>query len=229
MVRPGSVGVVLGVGTIGDDKHLHILIQTTSSPETVPLVSVYLVEGFFELDTPSFELHMYQGKTIDKDGHIISGVMGSILLHILVDDLDKVVVDVGLVNQIDVLALTSVPFKYLDVVLLYLGCLDYNIIILVCNAGVEEGLPLIVCKVVGVELLQLGPEIGNQVSLCVDGKVLITLFPQKVDELLFQVSLTLVCIRSLYCLLIFRDNSIFLAFCYDIVLGHLCFFLFEGQ
>ena len=96
---------------------------------------------------------MYQGKTIDKDGHIISAVMCSTLLYVLIDDLDKVVVDVGLVNQIDVLALTSVPFENLDIVLLYLGCLGYNIIILVCNAGVEEGLPLIVCKVVGVELL----------------------------------------------------------------------------
>ena len=70
---------------------------------------------------------MYQGKSIDQDGDIISGVMGSILLHILVDDLDKVVVDVGLVNQIDVLALTSVPFENLDIVLLYLGCLGNNI------------------------------------------------------------------------------------------------------
>ena len=172
---------------------------------------------------------MYQGKTIDKDGDIISGVMCPTLLYILVDDLDKVVVDVGLVNQVDVLALTSVPFENLDIVLLYLGCLGYNIIILVGYAGVEEGLPLLLCEVLGVELLQLCPEVGNQVSLCVDGKVLITLFPQKVDELLFQFSLTLVGIRSLYCLLIFRDHSIFLAFCYDIVLGHLCFFLFEGQ
>ena len=220
MVRPGGVGVVLGVGSIGDDKHLHIFIKATPCPETVPLVSVYLVEGLFELDTPSFELHMYQGKTIDQDGDIISGVMGSILLLILVDDLDKVVVDVGLVNQIDVLALTSVPFENLDIVLLYLGCLGYNIIILVGYAGVEEGLPLCVCEVVGVEFLQLCPEVGNQVSLCVDGKVLITLFPQKVDELLFQISLTLVCIRGMYCMLIFRDHSIFLAFCYDIVLGH---------
>ena len=146
--------------------------------------------------------------------------MGSTHLHILVDDLDKVVVDVGLVNQVDVLALPCIPFEDLDVVLLYLGCLGYNIIILVGYADVEELLPLIVCEVVGVELLQLDPEVGNQVSLCVDGEVLIPLFPQKVDELLLQVSLTLVCIRSMYCLLIFRDNSILLAFSYDIVLGH---------
>ena len=87
---------------------------------------------------------MYQGKAIDQDGDIISGVMVALLLLILVDDLDKVVVDVGLVNQIDVLALSCIHFEDLDVVLLYLGCLGYNIIILVCNAGVEEGLPLIV-------------------------------------------------------------------------------------
>ena len=157
MIGSGGVGVVLGVGAIGDDKYLHILIQSRASPETVPLVSVYLVEGLFELDTPPFEFHMHQWKTIDKDGDIIPGVMGSTCLDILVDDLDKVVVDVGLVNQVDVLALSCVPFENLDVVLLYLGCLGYNIIILVGYALIEEVLPLIVCELVGVELLQLDP------------------------------------------------------------------------
>ena len=121
------------------------------------------------MDTPSFEFNMYQGKTIDKDGHIIPGVMCPTFLYILVDDLDKVVVDVGLVNQVDVLALSCVPFENLDVVLLYLGCLGYNIIILVGYACVEEGLPLLVCEEVGVEFLQLCPEVGDKVSLCVDG------------------------------------------------------------
>ena len=161
VVGSGGVGVVLGVGAIGDDKYLHILIQPRTSPETVPLVSVYLVEGFFELDTPPFEFHMHQGKSIDKDGDVIPGVMGSTSLDILVDDLDIVVVDVGLVNQVDVLALTCIPFEDLDIILLYLGCLGDNTIILVGNAGVEEQFPLIVCELVGVELLQLDPEVGN--------------------------------------------------------------------
>ena len=112
---------------------------------------------------------MYQGKTIDKDCHIISGVMFSTLFYILVDDLDKVVVDVDLINQVDVLALSCVPFENLDEVLLYLGCLGYNIIILVSYAGVEELLPLIVCEVVGVEFFQLGSQVGNQISLFMDG------------------------------------------------------------
>ena len=54
VVDSGGVGVILGVGSIGDDKHLHIFIKATPCPETVPLVSVYLVEGLFELNTPSF-------------------------------------------------------------------------------------------------------------------------------------------------------------------------------
>ena len=42
-----GIGIVLGVGTVGDDKNLHILVQPTPGPKAVPLVPVDLVEGFF--------------------------------------------------------------------------------------------------------------------------------------------------------------------------------------
>ncbi len=87
---------------------------------------------------------MNKGKSIDQDGDIISGVVVSLFFHILVDDLTGVVVDVVLVNQVYVLALSCVPFENLYVVLLYLCCLCDNIIIPVCQILTEECSPLIV-------------------------------------------------------------------------------------
>lgn len=83
--------------------------------------------------------------------------------------------DIVLVNEFDVLAFAGVSFKDLDIVILYLGCLGYNIIVLVGYAGVEELLPLTVCEGVVVEFLQLGPEVGDKVSLCVDREIFIPL------------------------------------------------------
>ena len=128
--------------------------------------------------------------------------------------------NIVLVNEFDVLAFAGVSFKDLDIVILNLLCLGYNIIVLVGYTLIEKLLPLTIRKMVVVQFLQPGPEVGDKVSFCMDREIFIPLFTKEPDELFLQISLTLVCIRSMYCLLIFRDNSIFLAFCNDIVLGH---------
>lgn len=233
MVGPGGVGVVFGVGSIGDDKYLHILIQPASCPETVPLVPVYLVESFFELDTSSFELNMHEGEAIDKNGHIISGIMVPSFFHILVYDLKGVVVDIVLVYEFDVLAFTCVSFEDLDIVILNLLCLGYNIIILVGYALIEKPGPLTVREGVAVEFLQLGAQVFDEVGFRMDREILIALLPKESDELSLQVSLTLVGFRRSRHVVILRDHCVLLAFSDDIVLGHyyvlLCCFSFEGQ
>ncbi len=42
-----------------------------------------------------------------------------------------------------------------------------------------------------------------------DVQVLIPLFSQKMDELFFKVCLTLVCVRSAYCMFVLRNHSVF--------------------
>ena len=113
---------------------------------------------------PAFQLNMHEREAIDKDGHIISGVIVSAFFHILVYDLDEVIVDIILVNEFDVLAFAGVPFKDLDIVILNLLCLGYNIIVLVGYVLIEKLLPLTIREMVVVQFLQLGPEVGDKVS-----------------------------------------------------------------
>lgn len=87
---------------------------------------------------------MYEWESVDKYCHVVPRVVVSAFLDILVYDLEGVIMDIVLVNEFDVLAFTCISFKNLDIVFLYLGCLGYNIIVLVGNAGIEELLPLII-------------------------------------------------------------------------------------
>lgn len=144
--------------------------------------------------------------------------------------------DIVLVNEFDVLAFASISFEDLDIVILYLGCLGYNVIVLVGYAGIEELLPLIIREMVVVEFLQLGPEVGDKVSLCMDREIFIPLLLKEPDELFLQICLTLVGLCRCGHVVILCNHSVFLAFSYDIVLGHyyvscvlLCSFSFEGQ
>ena len=93
MAVAGGIGIVFGVRTVGDDKNLHILIQPGSRPEAVPLIAFDLIERFPDRHTPPLELHMDKGKTVDKDGHIITGVVCARVFLVLVDHLQAVVVD----------------------------------------------------------------------------------------------------------------------------------------
>ena len=179
---------------------------------------------------------MHKWEAIDKYGHIISSVIVPAFFHILVYDLDKVIMDIVLVDEFDVPAFTCIPFKDLDIVILNLLCLGYNIIVLVGYALIEKLLPLTICEMVVVEFFQLGPEVGDKVSLCVDREIFIPLLPKEPDELFLQISLALETFRRSCRVVILRNHSVFLAFSYDIVLCHyyvscvlLCSFSFEGQ
>ena len=144
--------------------------------------------------------------------------------------------DIILVNEFDVLAFAGVPFKDLDIVILNLLCLGYNIIVLVGYVLIEKLLPLTIREMVVVQFLQLGPEVGDKVSFCMDREIFIPLFTKEPDELFLQISLTLVGICRSCHVVILCNHSVFLAFSYDIVLCHyyvsrvlLCSFSFEGQ
>ena len=171
---------------------------------------------------------MYEGESVDKYGHVVPRVIVSAFLDILVDDLYEIVVDILLVDEIDVPAFPVVPLQDLDVIFLYSGGLGYNIIVLVGNAFVEEVLPFIVGEMVVVQLLQTCAEIVYEVRLRMDRQVLIALLPKEPDELFLQLCLALVRLGRAHRVLIFRDHSVFCAFCNDIVLGHRLFSFFKS-
>ena len=129
--------------------------------------------------------------------------------HILVDDLQTVIVDIFLVNQRDVLSRSIVTAQILDMILLYLPGLFHDVFIRVCYGIVEEILPFCIGKDIMVQFLQLPAEITNQITLRVNRKVFIALFTQHADEFLFQGGFALVTVGTLLYRLIFRDNGIF--------------------
>jgi len=56
---PAVVGVVLRVHAVADHEQLHVLVQTVLGAVRMPVVTVHLVEGFFELKAPAFEFDLH--------------------------------------------------------------------------------------------------------------------------------------------------------------------------
>lgn len=221
MVGSGGVRVVFGVGAVRDDKNLYILVQPAACPETVALVSVYLVERFSQLVASAFQFNVDEGESVDEDGHVVPRVVvSSSFFYVLVDDLNEIVVYVVLVNEVDVPAFSGISSENLDVIFLYFGGLCYNIIILVGDALVEKVSPFVVSEAIAIQFLQTGAEIGYEVCFRMNRQMLIALLCQKTDEFPLQISLTLVCFGRARLVLIFRDHGVLLTFRNDIVLGH---------
>ena len=197
-IEPGGVGVVFGVGAVGDDEDLHILKQAAARPEGVPLVAVDLVEGFPDGHAPALELHMDQGQAVDQNGHVIAVVVAGALVPadgVLVDDLQPIVVDVFLVQQGDVFGSAVVPAQHLDEILLHLAGLFHNVFVGVGQGFMEKAIPLAVGKGVVVEGFQLTAQVGDEFRLGVDGQIGIALLGELLDERLFQCGLALVAVR----------------------------------
>lgn len=211
-VEPSGVGVVLGVGTIGDDEDLHILKEAAPRPERVPLIAVNLVESLPEGHAPSLELDMYQWKTIDQDGHIIAVVVpGPLLLThlVLVDDLETVVVDILLVDEGDIFGGAVIPPEHLHEVLLDLPGFLHDMLVGVSNSVGEEPLPLAVGKLVVVQGLQLAAQIGDEVGFLMNLQILIALLGEQLDKLPLQRRFALVAVRAVFHRLVGGDNGVF--------------------
>ena len=217
MVEACGVGVILGIGSVGYDENLHILIQSAACPETISLIAVNLVERLFELNTSSLQLYMHKRQTIDENRYIVASIVVALLLLVLVDDLEVVVVYVSLVNQVDVLGLARISFEDLDMVFLYLGGLCLNAFVLVGNHIIEETLPLAVGEGVVVKSLQLHTEVIHKVFLRVDSEVFISLLGEVLNQLLLQLCLGLVFLACAIRRLIVAHNRVVLVFSNDVI------------
>jgi hypothetical protein len=110
-----GVAVVLGQRAVADDEQLHILEQAAARPEAVALVAVDLVEGLADVHATALEFDVHHRQAVDQHGHIEAGGTRACRAHcwclVLIDHLQSVVVDVGLVDQVDVLGVPSSRFK----------------------------------------------------------------------------------------------------------------------
>lgn len=220
---PGGVGIVLGVGAVGDHKDLDVLIEAAARPEGVPLIAVDLLKGLPEGDAPALELHMDQGQAVDQDGHVVAVVVAGPLVGahgVLMDDLEMVVVDLLFVDEGDVFGGAVVPVEHLDKILLDLAGLFQNVLVGVGNDTGEELIPLAVGELVAVQGLQLPAQVGDQIRLLVDGQILIALLLEHPEKFLLQGSLALVLLGAEGGGGVFRDHGVFRGGGDDVEEGH---------
>ena len=146
-VEPGGVGVVLGVGAVGDDKDLYILEQAAPRPEGVPLVAVDLVKCLTYGNTSALQFDMHKRQTINQYCNIITIIMFCAIVRanrILIDDLQPVVMDVLFIYECNILGRTVITSQDLDIVLLYLPSLFHNMLIWIGNGIFEKIIPFCV-------------------------------------------------------------------------------------
>ena len=135
--------------------------------------------------------------------------------------------DILLVDEGDVLALAGVPPEDLHKVLLNAAAFLFNAVISIRNAGSEKTLPLAIGESIAVQFLQLFAEVGNQLRLRVDRKILIALFSEQADKFLLQRGLALVAVGAGLDWLILRYHRVFGRLGDDVEIAHISFILLQ--
>ena len=222
-VEAGGIGIILGIGAVGDDKNLHILKQTAARPEAVALIALNLVERLADGDAAAFQLNMHHREAVDKDGDVIAVVVPSTVALtdlILIEHLNGIVVDVLFVNQRDVFGGAVVAVKHLNKVLLNAACFFDDTVVFVGDAAVKELLPLAVGEGIGIELFELRAEVLNQILFVMNMNVFIALLTEHFNELRFEGGFALVGGGVLFDGCVGRNNGVFGCFGNDVEVGH---------
>lgn len=173
------VGVVFGIDAIADDEYLYILEQATVGPERMPLVAVDLVKGFFQFQSPAFELDLHQKKAVNEQGYIVAVFVGAFLRN-LVGDLKKVVAPIFTVVKTDVGTIAIVTVK-LKAVTKGFGFLEY----IALSQVVEDGAEFLFGKSGVIEGFQLAFQVGQYAFFIIDMNVSILQAGQLLDQIVF--------------------------------------------
>ena len=116
-IEASAIGIIFGVGAIGNNEDLHVFKEATARPEGVPLVALDLVEGLTNGDTPALELHMDQGQAVDEDGHVVAIIVfGALLLavFVLVEHLQTIVMDILFIDNANIFRSAIITLKAKD-------------------------------------------------------------------------------------------------------------------
>ena len=193
-----GVGVVLGVGTVGDDEDLHVAEESVAGArvEGVALVAVDLVEGLAQFFTAPLKFDVDQGQAVDEDGDVVAVGARARVDGVLADHLHLVAVNVGLVDEADVLGGAVVAGEDLHVVLLdAAGFGDDGIPSGGRNVDdrvTVEVLPFPVTEAVVVEGFELDTQVRFEAVAVVDVRIFVGLGAQLFDEVVLEGSLALV-------------------------------------
>lgn len=190
------IAIVLRMSSIGYDEELDIFKKSARCPKALSLIAIDLIECFLYSYSSSLELDMYEWETIHEDSDIIAIGSHTIIGCVLVDDLERIIVNIPLIEDIDIFIFTIISLQYLHVIFLYRRCLLHDMLILIRDGSREEMFPLRITEFVFIELFELFSEIGLEVSLTSYGEILIGLLLELCDELSLQCILTLIMLRS---------------------------------
>ena len=216
----GRVGVVFRVRSVGDNKNLHILVQTAASPKAVPLVTVDLVERLLDRHAAPLQFHMNQRQTVYQNRDIIAVIIVAAVFHILVDNLQTVVVDVLFIQQRNIDRRAVLAGQVLNVVLLDAAGLFFDAIVRIGDFILKKVVPFLIRKGIMVQNLQLAAQVCHKVSVIVDRKIGIALLLQHLDKCLLQRGLALVSVRAFALRFVFCYNGTFVAGSNYIVSAH---------
>ncbi len=222
-IETGRVGVIFGVCTVGNDKNLNVFVQTAAGKERVALIAVDLVERFTDGDTAPLELDMHHREPVAKDRHVKAGIVSGTVVfgqHVLVDDLQTIVVHVLFINQRDIFGCAVVTLQHLHVIFLYFTCLFHDAVVGIGKAFGKEPVPFVVGKMKIVQFFQLFTQIGNQFFFIMNDFVFVALLDQKVDKPRLQSGLALVTVGTGFHRFVFGDYRIFGRLGNDVEIRH---------
>ena len=193
----GCITVILGLCAIADDKQLDVIKHSLACPEAFTSIAVYLIKGFPDTYTSTFQLNMNEWQTVHQDGYIIAVGMGSTSGHVLVDNLQIVLEHVIFMDKMNIGFYTVVSFYF------YCGIFLLNHAGLIfhrerfASQNIQQALPLLVRVFCIVCLAQLYAQVLQQFFLIVYGRIFVTLSLQLFDKPAFKFLLALVSITIL--------------------------------
>ena len=177
---------------VRDDEDLHVLEKTGARPEALALVALDLVERLAKLDAAALQLDMHERKAVDEDRHVVAVVVGAGAGGVLVQDLQRVPVDVVAVEQHDVADRAVVQGEVDDRRLLDAAGLLHDAVGLGGDVDSEEPLPVRVGEVEAVQPLDAGSQVRDERGLVGDVGVLVALLAKLRDQLVLELGLRLV-------------------------------------
>ena len=160
-VALGGIGKITAIGAVGNHKKLQILEQGMFTVKTLFTVAVHLIKGFADRHAALFQFHLHQRQAIHQNSDIITIGMTTLLLKLL-DDLNLIAGNVFFVYQVDVLDMTIVKHKIMDIVVVnFAGFIDDAVARLV-QPGLHKPHPLSISELHVVQGLQLLAHVGQQ-------------------------------------------------------------------
>ena len=206
VIVSGGVGVILGIGPVRDHEDLHVFKEPGARPERVAEIAVDLVERLFDRDAPPFQFHVYQRKPVDKDRDVVAIVAASAVFgphHVLIDDLQAVVMYVLFVQQRDILRRSVVAAKHLHVILLDPARLLNDPVVLRGNTLPEKAFPFRIGERALIQRLDLATQIVQKILFGMDGEIFVSLLRKHAEKipLEFRFALIGVCTALNGCVL----------------------------